>query len=119
MAVGSVDSNGVISDFCSTGEDMEVVAPGELIKSTGGFGGEIIESGTSMAVPHVVGIASLLWQKDKSKSADFIRQLINESANCLGNENIYGNGLVDLEYALEIYNEFASAYVRILQFQVN
>ena len=84
MAVGSVDSTGIISDFCSIGEEMEVVAPGELIKTTGGFGGEIIVSGTSMAVPHVVGIASVLWQKDKTKSADFIRQLINESANYLG-----------------------------------
>lgn len=111
MAVGSVDSTGTISDFCSTGEEMEVVAPGELIKTTGGFGGEIIVSGTSMAVPHVVGIASVLWQKDKTKSADFIRQLINESANYLGDESIYGNGLVDLSYALDIYDEFESTYV--------
>ncbi len=110
MAVGSVDSTGTISDFCSTGEEMEVVAPGELIKTTGGFGGEIIVSGTSMAVPHVVGIASVLWQKDKTKSADFIRQLINESANYLGDESIYGNGLVDLSYALDIYDDFESTY---------
>ena len=110
MAVGSVDSMGTISDFCSTGEEMEIVAPGELIKTTGGFGGEIIVSGTSMAVPHVVGIASVLWQKDKTKSADFIRKLINESANYLGDESIYGNGLVDLSYALEIYDEFESTY---------
>ena len=115
MAVGSVDSMGTISDFCSTGEEMEVVAPGELIKTTGGFGGEIIVSGTSMAVPHVVGIASILWQKDKTKSADFIRQLINESANYLGDESIYGNGLVDLSYALEIYDEFANSYVPNVQ----
>ncbi len=111
MAVGSVDSTGTISDFCSTGEKMEVVAPGELIKTTGGFGGEIIVSGTSMAVPHVVGIASILWQKDKTKSADFIRQLINESANYLGDESVYGNGMVDLSYALEIYDEFAETYI--------
>ena len=115
MAVGSVDSTGTISDFCSTGEEMEVVAPGELIKTTGGFGGEIIVSGTSMAVPHVVGIASVLWQKDKTKPADFIRQLINESANYLGDENVYGNGLVDLSYALEIYDEFNDNYIPSVQ----
>lgn len=90
---------------------MEVVAPGELIKSTGGFGGETIVSGTSMAVPHVVGIASVLWQKETTKSADFIRRLINESANYLGDANIYGNGLVDLSYALEIYDEFEDTYI--------
>ncbi len=36
-----------------------------------------ITHGTSIAVPQVVGVASLLWEQDLSKSNEFIRQLIN------------------------------------------
>ena len=59
---------------------FDVVAPGEAVRATGAFGETMVTSGTSMAVPHVVGAASLLWQKDTSKSKDFIKNLLEESA---------------------------------------
>lgn len=110
MAVGSVDSSCGHSESSAMGAQLEICAPGEQIKSIGSFDGEIIVSGTSMSVPHVVGAASLLWQKDKTKSADFIRQLLNASARELGNTDIYGNGLLDVSYALEIYDTFEKDY---------
>ena len=110
MAVGSVDSSCRHSESSAMGAQLEICAPGEQIKSIGSFEGEIIVSGTSMSVPHVVGAASLLWQKDKTKSADFIRQLLNASARELGDTNMYGNGLLDVSYALEMYNTFEKEY---------
>lgn len=110
VAVGSVDSNGQVSQSSSKGEAIELVAPGELIKSTGSFGGEIVSSGTSMAVPHVVGVASILWEKDLSVTSDFIRKLMDYSANLYGESSSYGNGLVDLDYALSIYDKFKYIY---------
>ncbi|WP_455716664.1 S8 family peptidase [Anaerosporobacter sp.] len=110
IAVGSVNSNGEISPSSSKGEEIEIVAPGELVKSTGAFGGEVVSSGTSMAVPHVVGVASLLWEKDPSVSSDFIRCLIDYSANLYGDPLMYGNGLIDYEYALNIYDDFKNVY---------
>ena len=74
VAVGSVDSKAEVSDFSSTGKEVDVVAPGEAVRATGAFGETMVTSGTSMAVPHVVGAASLLWQKDTSKSKDFIKK---------------------------------------------
>lgn len=62
IAVGSVNSKAEISDFSSTGKEVDVVAPGEAVRATGAFGETMVTSGTSMAVPHVVGTASLLWQ---------------------------------------------------------
>ena len=61
----------------------------------------MVTSGTSMAVPHVVGAASLLWQKDTSKSKDFIKNLLEESARNVGDKESYGNGLIDYEYDRE------------------
>lgn len=85
------------------------MAPGELVKTATNFGLETISSGTSMAAPHVVGVASILWQKDKSKPVDFIRRLIEESAKEITNkgEDI---AIIDAQYALNKYTEFNNNY---------
>lgn len=104
LAVGGVNSQGNISEVSSYGEEIDIFAPGEKVKSLGAFDGEVVVSGTSVAVPHVVGVASVLWQKDMTKSAEFVKNLIKDSAN-KSNENIK-QGIVDLEYALSIYDNY-------------
>lgn len=108
MAVGSVNPEAQISDFSNAGEELEIAAPGEKIKASGFFGGTIVTHGTSIAVPHVVGVASLLWEKDTSKSNEFIRQLINYSAKNI--ENTDECGLLDANYALCIYDVFSDNF---------
>ncbi len=108
MAVGSVNPEAQISDFSNTGEELEIAAPGEKIKASGFFCGTIVTHGTSISVPHVVGVASLLWEKDTSKSNEFIRQLINYSAKNI--ENTDECGLLDANYALCIYDVFADNF---------
>ncbi|MDD4369577.1 MAG: S8 family serine peptidase [Anaerostipes sp.] len=110
MAVGSVDSKARVSDFSSTGKEIDVVAPGEAVRATGAFEETMITSGTSMAVPHVVGVASRLWQKNLSKSNEFIKKLVEESAKTLGDKSSYGNGLVDCKYAEEMYDFAENQY---------
>ncbi len=68
MAVAAVDTSAQITDFSNTGEELEIAAPGDKIKATGFFGGQIVTHGTSIAVPHITGAASLLWQKDREQS---------------------------------------------------
>lgn len=63
-----------------------------------------------MAVPHVVGVAARLWEKDRTKTADFIRQLMDVAANQYGDEKKYGNGLLDYVQALNIYDQFEQSY---------
>lgn len=111
MAVGAVNPEGGISEDSATGEQLEVVAPGEQICSTGAFGGVLVSDGTSMSAPHITGIAAKLWGKDLSCTADFIRQLINASANQFTSALECGNGLVDYSYAEKIYDEFKASYV--------
>ncbi len=110
MAVGSVDSMGEQAEESAEGSQMEVAAPGEFIISRGWFDSMQIFSGSSMAVPHVSGLASLLWQKDTSKSAQFIRQLIDSTARECGPEEKYGCGVIDCEYALQQYDAFETVY---------
>ncbi len=110
IAVGAVDSEGIVCENSAKGSEIELVAPGEKIASTGAFQGTLVCSGTSLAAPHVTGIASMLWERDRSVSADFIRALLQESANGYGNSDAYGNGLVDYKYAEEIYESFKEDY---------
>ncbi len=110
IAVGSVDAEGVVSENSSTGEELDLVAPGEKILSSSLLGGTLVTSGTSLSAPHVVGAASLLWEKDLAVSGDFIRELLFASANGYGDEESYGEGLIDYEYALKIYDDFKVKY---------
>lgn len=111
IAVGSVDTSGNVSEKSASGDELELAAPGEQICSTGAFEGMLVSAGTSMAAPHVTGIAARLWAKDTSVSAEFIRQLMAASANECGEKDSYGNGLVDLAYAEEIYDTFKANFV--------
>lgn len=111
MAVGSVDKNGDAAPDSAEGEEMEIVAPGELVRSTGEFGDERVSSGTSLAAPQVAAAASLIWEKDPYATPDFVRRLLNESANRYGESEKYGNGLLDISYALDHYDRFKQQYV--------
>ena len=110
IAVGAVNTSAQKTEESAVGEEVELVAPGEQILSDSMLGLETVVSGTSMAAPHVTAVAAVLWQKDKTKSPAFIRSLLAQTANELGGTEEYGNGLIDLEYALAHYDEFAKKY---------
>lgn len=108
MAVAATAPDGRISDFSNTGEELDIAAPGEKIRVAGFFNGHVVTHGTSIAAPHVAGVASLLWEKDLTKSNEFIRQLIHYSAKEI--EGTEACGLLDAEYALSIYDSFEEAF---------
>lgn len=105
IAVGATDPSGEIWANTSVGAELELLAPGEKILTSGFLGGTLGTSGTSVAAAQVTGVASLLMQRDASKSADFIRALLSASAKRVGDF-----GLIDYAYASEIYNDFADRY---------
>lgn len=108
MAVAATDAQAQISDFSNTGEELDVAAPGEKIRVAGFFDGSQVTHGTSIAVPHVTGAASLLWEKDLTKSSQFIRELLSQSAKDIEGTNECG--LLDVKYALASYDKFAARY---------
>ncbi|MDD3074423.1 MAG: S8 family serine peptidase [Eubacteriales bacterium] len=96
MAVGSITSSNIRSYFSSTGSTLEIMAPGSDIYSTTINGSYGTMSGTSMACPHVAGVAALVWSAKPSLTNVQLRSALNETANDLWNDPWrYGNGLVD------------------------
>ncbi|WP_373999034.1 S8 family serine peptidase [Bdellovibrio bacteriovorus] len=102
IAVGSMNNRGRLSDFSNYGRySVDVAAPGENILSTDLYGGYTILSGTSMAVPHVSGIAVLLWSKNPELKNTTIRsRIMSTTKNLLGGSRIR-RGLVYAPAALQ------------------
>jgi len=90
VSVGAVDKNLLIPDWSSRGinlttkpyvveaQDMELAAPGLNIESTWKDGSYAILSGTSMASPHVAGLAAKLWKKDSLNPASDTRDILHK-----------------------------------------
>jgi len=109
IAVGSTDSADQASYFSSTGPDVELAAPGSSIYSTTLGGGYGTLSGTSMATPHVTGVAALVVSAGIGDSNgdgvinDDVRRLLQLTAKdfgAAGRDPVFGFGLVDAEAAV-------------------
>ncbi|MEM6731073.1 MAG: S8 family serine peptidase [Myxococcota bacterium] len=69
-----------------------------------GLGGYAEFSGTSMASPHVAGVAALIWRNVPDASPQSVRQAMTQTAVDLGSsgrDNSFGYGLVQAGAALE------------------
>lgn len=100
FSIAAVDEYRKIADFSTHNEQVDVAGPGVGILSTtnnydGSYG---VKDGTSMAVPHVSGVAALLWSTFPEKTAEEIREAMEESANdsgACGIDRLFGHGVVD------------------------
>ncbi|MEM4623028.1 MAG: S8 family peptidase [Desulfurococcaceae archaeon] len=108
IAVGAVDSNYQVPSWSNRNPD--VVAPGVGIYSTIPGGTLGYKSGTSMACPHVSGVAALIQalrvSAGKSKlTPSQVISLIKQSAidlGATGYDELYGYGLVDAYRAIQL-----------------
>ena len=108
IAVAATDAYNHQAWFSSYGCEVNVAAPGVGVYSTywTPTGGSTYYSlsGTSMATPHVAGVAALLASLPQFNTPDKIRQALEETALDLGpvcRDPYYGSGLVQAYAALQ------------------
>lgn len=92
VAVGATDVDKIVPTYSNYFNDMvDVVAPGgstgNMILSANADGGYMGSSGTSMATPHISGIAALLFSKNPLYTPQDVKNLL-----CQGAEDIEATG---------------------------
>lgn len=106
LAVGALESTGMRASYSNYGEKLDIMAPGSDILSTV-LNNSIDEmSGTSMACPHVAGVAALILARNPRLTVQQVNNIIEKTAKKISvNYNVnksngtwnyeYGYGLVD------------------------
>ncbi|MCD8385264.1 MAG: S8 family serine peptidase [Bacteroidales bacterium] len=107
IAVGNLTSAGIINDGSCHGPNLLVCAPGTDILSTVLNDAIDYNTGTSMACPHVSGVAALILERNPNLTAQQVRAIMASNAKKVGplsydtvkaygtwNE-YYGYGLID------------------------
>ncbi|MEQ9670220.1 S8 family serine peptidase [Coleofasciculus sp. G2-EDA-02] len=77
ISVANTNHNDQLSGTSSYGlNSVDLGAPGSSVYSTIPGGGYGFKSGTSMASPHVAGVASLIWSQDPTLTAQQVKDRI-------------------------------------------
>lgn len=107
IAVGNIKENGDIHQLSSHGNELLVCAPGTSILSTMVGNTTAEKTGTSMACPHVAGVAALILERNPTLTAMKVREIISKNTKKVGSKPYsqikeygtwnerYGYGLVD------------------------
>ena len=102
IAVAATDAGDNRCSFSTWGDFVDVAAPGCSVFSTvpGGYGWK---GGTSMAAPHVAGLAALLFSLNPLLTNAQVRDLIEQNVDDLGTtgwDPYFGKGRINARKAL-------------------
>jgi len=108
MSVAAINSSKNKAGFSQYNDQVEISAPGVSTKSTVPNNKYGNKSGTSMATPHVAGVAGLLWMYFPECKNYQIRNALLASAEDLGDSGCdtkYGWGLVQAKAAYNLLSQ--------------
>jgi thermitase len=100
ISVGAVDSSFRKASFSNYGSTVDISAPGVTIYSTMPSNGYGQMSGTSMAAPHVAGLAALIMSRYPDYSNEKVRDVITGNAIPISHSQM-GAGVMDAWASVE------------------
>jgi thermitase len=102
VSVAATDNRDQRASFSNANADVEIAAPGVDVLSTRRGGGYYTLSGTSMATPHVSGVAAVLFGRFPGENAAQVRSRLDAAVDDLGpagRDPSFGFGRVNLQKA--------------------
>lgn len=128
VAVGATDVNNDVTFYSNRGVALDVVAPGgtrdqgvfSTVDQTYGSGYAHF-AGTSMAAPHVAGVAALMRSVNPGLTVTDVRSILEGTATDLGPlgwDTNYGYGIIDAAAALALSSDGADGLTEALQIQL-
>ncbi len=116
LAVGAVDSTGIITDFSSRGPSSDgrvkpnVCAKGRHVYVQWIDGTFVLSNGTSYSCPLISGMAACLWQANPMATNTEIKAAIEQSADRYHYpDSDYGYGIPDFSLADDLLKEWIAA----------
>lgn len=104
IAVSATNRDDDLASFSSYGPEVELAAPGRDILSTLPTNDYGPMSGTSMAAPHVAGVAGLVWSAAPDLSSEQVREILCDSTKDLGSsgrDEKFGCGRINAYKAVQ------------------
>ncbi len=95
VSVAATDANDAKASFSSYGPNVDVAAPGVGILSTDDVGDYETKSGTSMAAPHVSGLAALVWATGQTTNGGVVARITGATVPIAGTGVYWAYGRVD------------------------
>ena len=111
LVVGAIDSLGTRASFSKYGTELDVVAPGVHILSTLPYHFMGFKDGTSMACPHVSGVAALILERNPELTVTQVNSIINSNAKKLSGVNfnvVKQDGMWNTEYGYGLVDAYSS-----------
>lgn len=105
LSVAATDHNDEKASFSNYGLSVDVAAPGVDILSTMSSDSPSRydeNSGTSMACPHVAGLAALLLSKNKNLTPDMIETILVNSVDEIESDGYIGSGRINAYKAIQM-----------------
>jgi subtilisin family serine protease len=108
VAVGAIGQADTRAAFSQTGPHIDIAAPGVGVLSTVWDNGYTSKSGTSMASPHVAGVAALVLSCNTNLTGPQVADILRQTARSLRDNptdpipnDSYGFGCVDAQAAVQ------------------
>lgn len=109
ISVAAVDSSENWASYSQYNSQVELAGPGSSVYSTVPSSTYGTKSGTSMATPHVVGTAALVWSFFPQCTNEQVRKALVDTAKdkgSAGRDTKYGYGIVQAKAAYDYLNQY-------------
>jgi subtilisin family serine protease len=116
IVVGATTIADVKAGFSNWGKPIDIVAPGQDVRSTTLGGSTGISSGTSFSSPIVAGAVALIFSTEPSLTPDEAEAVLYEGAvdlGAVGEDNFYGAGRLNTYNTLSLLGDVVDPPVQI------